>query len=81
MTSKNGVDEAPGLISEVFQRARTLLAIPVDEEREAEGDAALATYLWVLNRHRQDLARAAADNSELASSGLQPPKGISGLVR
>jgi hypothetical protein len=51
----------PALISEVFQRARTLLAIPADEEREAEGDAALATYLWFLNCHRPDLAQTAAD--------------------
>ena len=50
----------PTIISEVLQRALALSAIPAEDTCESEGDAALATYLWLLGSHRPDLAQAAA---------------------
>ncbi|HEV3256152.1 MAG TPA: hypothetical protein VG013_04675 [Gemmataceae bacterium] len=50
----------PAVISAVFHRATALSAIPGDGEREPEGDAAVATYLWLLSNHRPELAKAAA---------------------
>jgi hypothetical protein len=54
MTSESAV------IAEVLQRALALAAVRADGEHESEGDAALATYLWLLNNHRPDLAQTAA---------------------
>ena len=50
----------PAVISEVLQRALALSAVRAEAERESEGDAALATYLWLLSNHRRDLAETAA---------------------
>jgi hypothetical protein len=50
----------PAVITEVWQRALALAAVPADVEEESEGDAALATYLWLLSNHRRDLALAVA---------------------
>jgi len=50
----------PAVISQVFQRATAIAAIPGPGEREPEGDAALATYLWLLSNHRPELGKAAA---------------------
>jgi hypothetical protein len=50
------------VIAEVGQRAQALAAVGGGEERESEGDAALATYLWLLSNHRRDLAQIAADS-------------------
>jgi hypothetical protein len=52
--------QEPGVIAEVSQRALALAAVHPEAEEEAEGDAALATYLWLLSHHRRDLAQAAA---------------------
>ena len=35
-------------------------AVRAEGERESEGDAALATYLWLPGNHRRDLAQIAA---------------------
>ena len=48
------------VISEVFQRALALSGDRAEVERVSEGDAALATYLWLLSNHRRDLAQTAA---------------------
>jgi len=50
----------PAVISEVLQRALALSAVRAEDERESEGDAALATYLWLLSNHRRDVAQTAA---------------------
>ncbi len=50
----------PPIISEVLQRARALSDVGAEGEHESEADAALATYLWLLNNHRCDLAQTAA---------------------
>jgi len=50
----------PAVISEVLQRALALSAVRAEGERESEGDAALATYLWLLSNHRRDLAQTVA---------------------
>lgn len=50
----------PAVISEVLQRALALAAVRAEGERESAGDAALATYLWLLSNHRRDLAQTAA---------------------
>ena len=52
----------PAVISEVLQRALAISAVRAEGERESEGDAALATYLWLLSNHRRDLAQTAAGN-------------------
>ena len=52
----------PAVISEVLQRALALSAVRAEGECESEGDAALATYLWLLSNHRRDLAQTAAGN-------------------
>jgi hypothetical protein len=51
---------APAVIDAVLQRALALAAARAEGERESEGDAALATYLWLLSNHRRDLAQTAA---------------------
>src|ERR1043165_992305 len=43
----------PTVVAEVLQRA-------AEDERESEGDAALATYLWLLSNHRRDFAQMVA---------------------
>jgi hypothetical protein len=53
------IDNDPAVVSEVFQRTLLLAAKPAQGQCEAEGDAALATYLWLLNRQRPELAQAA----------------------
>jgi len=50
----------PEVIAEVLQRARALSAVRAEGELESEGDAALATYLWLLSSHRRDLAQTVA---------------------
>ena len=50
----------PAVISEVLHRALALSAVPADEDREHEADAALATYLWLLSDHRPEWAQTAA---------------------
>src|SRR5262249_2835511 len=50
----------PAVLAEVLQRALALAAVRAGGEHETEGDAALATYLWLLNNHRRDLAQTAA---------------------
>jgi hypothetical protein len=50
----------PAVISEVLQRALASSAVRAEGEREAEADAALATYLWPVSNHRRDLAQTAA---------------------
>ena len=52
--------QEPAVVTEVWQRALALAAVPSEVEEESEGDAALATYLWLLSNHRRDLAQAAA---------------------
>src|SRR5205085_2556331 len=49
------------VISEVFRRALALSALAIEGERETEGDAAMATFLWLLGKHRRDLASTAAE--------------------
>lgn len=50
----------PAVISEVLQRALALSAVRAESERESEGDAAPATYLWLLSNHRRNLAQTVA---------------------
>jgi hypothetical protein len=51
----------PALGSEVFHRALGLLATPADGDHEHGGDAALATYLWLLlSNHPQEFAQLGA---------------------
>jgi hypothetical protein len=50
----------PAVIFEVLQRAQALAAVRAEGDRQSEGDAALATYLWLLSSHRRDLAQTAA---------------------
>ena len=45
----------PAVTREVFQRALAISSLPASGEQEAEGDAALATYLWLLKRYHGDL--------------------------
>ena len=45
---------------EVLQRALALSAVRAEGEGESEGDATLATYLWLLSNQRRDLAQTAA---------------------
>jgi hypothetical protein len=52
--------QEPAVITEVWQRALALAAVPPEAGEESEGDAALATYLWLLSNHRPDLAQTAA---------------------
>jgi hypothetical protein len=47
----------PAVMSGVFQRAQALSDVGAQDEHESEGDAALATYLWLLSNHRRDLAQ------------------------
>jgi hypothetical protein len=54
----------PAVISEIFDRAVALAAMPDDGDREHEGDAALAIYLWLLSKHQQELAQTAASVRE-----------------
>lgn len=50
----------PAVLAEVGQRALALAAARAEGECEVEEDAALATYLWLLSKHRPDLAETAA---------------------
>jgi hypothetical protein len=50
----------PAVIAEVLQRALALSTVRAEGDCESEGDAALATYLWLLSNHRRDLAQTAA---------------------
>lgn len=54
--------QEPAVLAEVLQRALALAAARAEGERESEGDAALATYLWLLSNHRRDLAETAASS-------------------
>jgi len=46
----------------VLQRVLALSALPAEGEFESEGDAALATYLWLLSQHRRDFAQTVAES-------------------
>ena len=50
----------PAVISDIFQRALAIAAVPAEDECESEGDSALATYLWLLRDHRRELAQTVA---------------------
>jgi hypothetical protein len=52
--------DEPAVLTEVGQRALALAAGRAEGECESEGDAALATYLWLLSKHRRNLAETAA---------------------
>jgi hypothetical protein len=40
----------PAVMSQVLQRPLALSAVRTEGEHESEGDAALATYLWLLSK-------------------------------
>ncbi len=58
-TLARAVANDPAVVSQVSQRALGLLAMPADGNHEHEGDAALATYLWLLSNHPQAFAEVA----------------------
>jgi hypothetical protein len=59
-TLARAMTNEPALIAAVEQRALALAADRAGGECESEGDAVLATYLWLLSKHRRELAQAAA---------------------
>jgi hypothetical protein len=50
----------PTVITEDWQRALALAAVPAQAKEESNEDAALATSLWLLSNRRRDLAQSAA---------------------
>ena len=53
----------PASVAQVVHRALGLSGISAEADREHEGDAALAVYLWLMNNHPQEFAQVAAEIS------------------
>jgi hypothetical protein len=65
-TLSRSMAEDEALISRVYQRALALAQAATEQDHEAEGDAAMAAYLWLLTQHRPALAQTLA-------TGLRQP--------